>query len=133
MKFLILILFLLSFNAIAANVVYNPKIIDGDTFETNVKPFAKLSPIKARIVGIDTPEIRGDCQIERELAQKAKDRLTELTKNKRVTYDAVYWDKYGGRVNVIAFVGGKDIGKQLIQEGLARPYDGGKKGGWCGQ
>ena len=37
----------------------------------------------------------------------------------------------GGRVDATVIADGADVGKVLIEEGLARPYSGGKRRGWC--
>ena len=41
-------------------------------------------------------------------------------------------DKYLGRMDAFVFTGdGKDVGEILIKENLGRPYDGGRRIGWC--
>jgi endonuclease YncB( thermonuclease family) len=41
-------------------------------------------------------------------------------------------DRYG-RTLASVTVNGRDVGEILIGEGLARPYQGGRRGSWCGQ
>jgi micrococcal nuclease len=114
-----------------AGQVFSPRVVDGDTFVTEVKPYPNLSALSARIVGVDTPEKRGKCDAEKQKAIEATRFLANLVENKIVTYEAVRWDKYGGRVNVIAYVDGVNVGDLLISAGHARPYFGGPRGGWC--
>lgn len=81
-------------------------------------------------LGIDTPEIRGKCAEEKALALKAKAALQELLKG-----DVELWDihngKYAGRVLAHVTADGISVPDALINLGLARPYDGGKRSGWC--
>ena len=41
------------------------------------------------------------------------------------------WDKYGGRILSNVYLDGYLYADMIINEQLARPYDGGKKEGWC--
>ena len=49
-------------------------IYDGDTFRANIKEYPELIGYRMgiRINGIDTPEMRGKCQKEKNLARAAK-------------------------------------------------------------
>ncbi len=49
-------------------------IYDGDTFRVNINSWPEVigRRVPVRIAGIDTPEMRGKCQVEKELARKAK-------------------------------------------------------------
>jgi len=41
-------------------------------------------------------------------------------------------DEYAGRIDArVQLADGRDLGAAMIAEGLARPYDGGKREGWC--
>ncbi|WP_290897841.1 thermonuclease family protein [Hoeflea sp.] len=39
-------------------------------------------------------------------------------------------DRYG-RTLACVYADGRDVAKALIAAGLARPYDGGRREGWC--
>lgn len=107
---------------------------DGDTLRTNQRPVEGLPPISIRVFGIDTPEIRGKCEFEANLARQAKDRVKELVGNSPVKVYIYGWDKYGGRVvGDVILQSGQNLGEILIKEGLAVPYNGGKKKNWCAQ
>ncbi|CAA7614735.1 Nuclease (SNase domain protein) [Magnetospirillum sp. LM-5] len=106
---------------------------DGDTIAVRAHIWpGHYVEVAVRLAGIDTPEIRGKCDRERDLAQKARDSLAQWTASGRVLLTDVTYDKYGGRA--VAKVGtddGSDVASRLIQAGLAYPYEGRTKQGWC--
>ncbi|MBK8159807.1 MAG: thermonuclease family protein [Rhodospirillaceae bacterium] len=111
--------------------------IDGDTLKVHLPGLPmELQPMKVRVRGIDTPEIRGKCDREKQAANKA----TALTRflisqakarKKSIVFSEIGWDKYGGRLDAIVTIDGQSLGAILISAGLARAYDGGKRMGWC--
>lgn len=112
------------------------RVYDGDTMFTNLAQLpAPLNAVSIRLYGIDTPELgwRADCEEEAALAIKAKQFVVDLIgDNKMVSVTNYKWDKFGGRIDGIVFVDGKDIGQELIKVDLARPYMGrGQKPTWC--
>lgn len=87
-----------------------------------------------RLIGFDTPEtFRAQCEAERALGLKARDRLTEIIQTSGWAELEIKpeLDDYG-RFLAVARVSGKEVGSILISEGLARSYSGGKRGSWCG-
>jgi micrococcal nuclease len=105
--------------------VYNAtidSIYDGDTITVTLAlGFGiELKKQKIRLLGIDTPEIRGG---EREEGLKSKARLVELIEGKEITL-VTHKDKTGkyGRWLGTIYVNETNINEQLIQEGFARPY-----------
>lgn len=108
-------------------------VTDGDTFKARVPVWQGIEVTTGvRIQGVDTPELRGKCEHERVLAGKAKEALSEiLNAGKAITLRNVDDDKYSGRVAAQVFVDGESVAEKLIKRGLARPYDGGKRSGWC--
>lgn len=108
-------------------------VTDGDTFKARVPVWQGIEVTTAvRIQGVDTPELRGKCEHEKTLALKAKEALSEiLNAGKAITLRNVDDDKYSGRVAAQVFVDGESVAEKLIKRGLARPYDGGKRSGWC--
>jgi endonuclease YncB( thermonuclease family) len=134
MKKLFYILSILFFsNTCLANEVNIIKVIDGDTFEIEgTYIFNKVLPLKVRVRGIDTPEIKGKCQKERDLAIKAKNFTEQFLKNKNVVIDNIDWDKYGGRILAEVEVDNINLAQTLIKQKLAVEYYGkGKKFNWC--
>ena len=83
------------------------------------------------MLGIDTPELRGKCKAEKELARKAKQyTVTGLREAKKIELRDIQRGKYF-RLLASVFVDGVSLGDLLIREGLAVPYDGGTKKSWC--
>lgn len=108
---------------------------DGDTISVVLPGLpAALNPVAIRIKGIDTPESggRAKCAAERELAAFAT-RFTSaaFAHGERIEFAAPSWDKYGGRIDAEVWIDGTLLSRLLIDAGLARSYDGGKRGGWC--
>jgi len=87
---------------------------------------------RVRLRNADTPEIKGKCASEKALAQQARSFALQLV-GKVVTLEDVKVDKYARRVDAYVIMpDGRDLGRALIAAGLARPYSGGKRAGWCG-
>jgi len=106
-------------------------VYDGDTFRAHVRIWlGQTVSTPIRIDGIDTPEKRGKCEYEKALALEAKAALEELLKGD-VKLTNIRYGKWAGRVLAHVTVNGVDIAGVLISKGLARPYDGGKRSGWC--
>ncbi|CAN5255639.1 hypothetical protein BH10PSE9_BH10PSE9_22980 [soil metagenome] len=110
------------------------RAVDGDTLEVKVSVWLGLQVnTLVRIRGIDTPEKRGKCPREIELAQKATE-LLRIETTPRVVLRNVEGDKYFGRVDadVTTSPDGLDLSEAMLRSGLARPYAGEKRGDWCG-
>ena len=100
-------------------------VIDGDTFGIDRGP-------RIRILGIDAPETHPSrCAEEARLGNEATQKLRELLASSPVTLSGSGYDKYGRELRSVS-VNGQDVGDAMIGAGLARSYDGGKRGGWCG-
>jgi len=107
---------------------------DGDTctftLPTVPPPFGNRIPV--RLAGIDTPEMHGKCDREKIMARQAK-AVTEglLNEAKQIELMDLRRDKYF-RVLAGIRTDGRDVARQLIEAGLAVPYDGGTKtANWC--
>jgi len=105
------------------------KVYDGDTITiasvlpNTTEPIYRFS---IRLNGIDTPEIRGKTQEEKELAIQVRDALTEKIYGKMVELRNVGNEKYG-RVLAEIYLDGENINQWLVDENFAVAYDGGKK------
>jgi micrococcal nuclease len=108
------------------------RVIDGDTLEFVAHVWLGLSlTTHVRVRGIDTPEVRGACPREKEMAAQATAYLNALT-GAGVTVANVSDDKYFGRVIAdVITTSGADVRTAMIASGLARPYDGGASQSWC--
>ena len=88
-----------------------------------------VSGEKVRLEGIDAPEIKGACAYERDLAQRATRRLSELLSGQNFALQRSGTDRYG-RTLARAQTPMGEAGDILIREGLARPWRG-RKEQWC--
>ncbi len=139
LKYIIIIglCFLLNIGIALADVEmreYRDKLCyDGDTCYVTMPALPKtLSKMTVRILGIDTPELRGECSKEKELAMKARIFANKTFREARIIeFKDLKWDKYGGRILSNVYLDGYLYADMIINEQLARPYDGGKKEGWC--
>ena len=108
-------------------------IYDGDTFTATMDSWPGIAGknIGIRISGIDTPELRGKCKREIELARMAKKKTVSMIRSaKTIELKQMRRDKYF-RIDAEVFADGKSIGQALISAGLAVPYQGDKKVTWC--
>ncbi len=104
------------------------RVVDGDT----IKVACSESQGNVRLVGFDTPETyQPRCDAEKRLGQQAKGALEKLLRTAhQIDLKRTGIDKYG-RVLARVYVDGVDIAKPMIAQGLAVPYDGGKRMNWC--
>lgn len=111
-----------------------PMAIDGDTIRGDIAIWPDMTAdVSIRVRGVDTPELHGATQCERDLAAKAK-AFTDawLLANGPILIGGVAPDKYAGRYDaVVTGIGGKVLAEALIQSGNGRAYSGGKRDPWC--
>lgn len=108
-------------------------IYDGDTFTVNIAHWPALvgERISVRINGIDTPELRGKCQKEKDQARAAKQFTVDRLRNARtVELHNLQRDKYF-RILSDVYVDGQSLADALLAKGFAIPYHGGSKRNWC--
>jgi micrococcal nuclease len=100
--------------------------LDADTI---VDPTTK---VHIRVLGLDAPEtFAPHCKAERDLGYQAAGRMQHLLNANVVTVKpSGKLDKYG-RTLAVVLVGKRNVADVLIAEGLARPYNGGKRQSWC--
>ncbi|MEW8522543.1 MAG: thermonuclease family protein [Candidatus Thiodiazotropha endolucinida] len=99
----------------------------------NIKDWPPVigSSMPIRVIGIDAPEIRGRCQSEKLAARRARAITVDLLgKAQHIELRSLKRGKYF-RLLADVWVDGQRLADQLILSGLARPYDGGKRKGWC--
>jgi len=141
MKLIIIIIILtVSFSLYAKDKSYGDvkvlevtSIYDGDTFRANIKGYPAIvgEHMSIRINGIDTPELQGKCDKEKQLARKAKQFTVEhLRGAKSITLKNIKRGKYF-RLIADVYVDGISLGEQLIIKGHAVKYSGKTKRNWC--
>jgi endonuclease YncB( thermonuclease family) len=110
------------------------RVIDGDTFEARVHVWPGIDiTTRVRLRGIDAPELGGArCAEERTKAEMAREALRTMLSEGDVAVLRVGLDKYGGRVLADATTRATpDVSAAMLAKGLARPYTGGRREGWC--
>ena len=108
-------------------------VYDGDTFRVNIDSLPPIvgKNIAIRVNGVDTPEIRGKCQYEKNLALEARDFVrSRLANAKEIKLTNLQRGKYF-RVVANVVVDGVSLERELLDNKLAYEYSGGKKFSWC--
>ena len=108
-------------------------VYDGDTFRVDIDSLSPIvgKNIRIRLNGVDTPEIQGKCQYEKDLAVKARDFVrNKLANAKEIKLTKLQRGKYF-RVVADVMVDGVSLEKELLENKLAYKYTGGKKSSWC--
>ena len=111
------------------------EVKDGDTIRVRASIWLDQEiEVNVRIAGIDTPEKggRAKCAAERVKAERAHFHLEGFLGAGPVILRNIQYGKYAGRVIAdVANADFEDAASSLTQEGLARPYQGRKRPGWC--
>lgn len=107
------------------------KVYDGDTIWIAFNHGENIYKTKARLSGIDTPELKPPLNTPNrkkiiESALKSKNKLSELIENKIITVKCDGADKYG-RLLITIFHKDININEYMIEKKLAVKYDGGTK------
>ena len=108
-------------------------VYDGDTFRVNIDSLPPLigKNIPVRLEGVDTPEINGKCQYEKDLALEARDFVrSKLSNAVEILLNDLQRGKYF-RIVAKVYIDGVSLEEELLQNGLAYQYNGGKKSNWC--
>jgi micrococcal nuclease len=110
------------------------KVIDGDTFLARAKVWpGQEVTVSVRLRGIDAPERKAKCASEFAAAEDARLALEDILSGAPVQIRNISGDKYFARV--IADAGNSDVADAaafMLELNLARPYQGGRRQGWCG-
>ncbi len=117
----------------SATVSEVTSIYDADTFRVNIKGWPPIigKRVPIRVNGIDAPEIRAKCQTEKIKSRKAKQfTVAKLREGRSIELRNMKRGKYF-RIVADVFIDGESLAEHLVEEGLARRYDGGKKSSWC--
>ena len=108
-------------------------VYDGDTFRVDIDSLPPIvgKNIPIRLNGVDTPEIQGKCQHEKNLALNARDFVrNKLANAKEIKLTNLQRGKYF-RVVANVLLDGVSLEQELLENKLAYKYTGGKKSSWC--
>lgn len=135
MPLLTLVLLFLAGLAHGAGIEVPARVVsvyDGDTVRVEASMWPGLTwRGSVRVDGVDTPELRGKCEVEKVKAKAARD-FVRARIGKRVLLVNVRKGKYAGRVVArVKLANGSDLTELLIQQGHGRPYEGGRRREWC--
>jgi len=137
--FLLLTLFLLTPVAAkeygSVTVKRVTSVYDADTFRVDIEGYPAIAGehIPIRVLGVDAPEIRGKCETEKINARLAKQFTVDmLLSAQTIELHNMRRGKYF-RILADVYIDGSSLADLLISMGYARPYDGGKRMGWCGE
>ena len=117
------------------------RVVDGDTIDVTIDlGFKVWKKMRVRMEGINTPESRTRDKEEKKRGLAAKDRLKEILEfnNNKCVLKVSGVGKYGRALAIVLVdslspLNGKDgltlidVNKQLIEEGHAVEYHGGKR------
>ena len=109
------------------------RVIDGDSISVRARIWLGQDvQTLVRIDGVDTPELRGKCPAERQLAIRARDFVIAFLGRGGIFLRDIQYGKFAGRVGSrVLSSDGRDLTDALIAEGLGRTYAGRKRRSWC--
>lgn len=108
-------------------------IYDADSFRVNIPSWPDIIGyrVPVRVSGIDAPELKGKCKEEKTAARLAKKRTVNLLRSAKVIeLRNIQRGKYF-RILADVYVDGNSLAEDLISNGLAVSYSGGKRINWC--
>lgn len=104
-------------------------VYDGDTFKVHldcaVDIYCHNMPV--RVLGVDTPEIKGKTEREKKLAQQAKQFTQDFLNKGPITLSNCGRDKYFRLLCDVSNASGQNLATELIKRNLGYAYDGGTK------
>jgi len=138
MKKFVVILMILLYNCVlyASENFYDVEYVrnyDGDTITVNINDVHPLlgDNINIRVRGIDTPEIRGKCQYEKDLAYEAKYFVENLLiSSNKINLINAERGKYF-RIVADVIIDGVNLKDFLLDKEYIKLYNGGTKSKWC--
>ena len=104
-------------------------VYDGDTFKINLNCSVAVycEKVPVRVLGVDTPEIKGKTAKEKRLAQKAKAFTKNFLAQSPVSLSDCSRDKYFRLLCNVTNGQGQNLAQELIKRDLGYEYWGGKK------
>ncbi|WP_432449842.1 thermonuclease family protein [Aliiroseovarius marinus] len=104
------------------------RVVDGDTVDLT----CPAGRVRARLVGYDTPETHEPrCSAELALGRAATTHLRRvISRSQDIDIQLLGVDRYGRALTRLK-IDGTNVAQNMIQEGLAVPYSGGRRINWC--
>jgi endonuclease YncB( thermonuclease family) len=102
------------------------KVYDGDTITiaTTFNDGITWNRFAVRIMGIDSPEMKGGSDTEKIYATKSRDELRNKILGKIIRLDIVKTPEKWGRILANVYLDDINIGQWMLDNGLAIPYNG---------
>lgn len=104
-------------------------VYDGDTFKINLNCSLDVycEKVPVRVLGVDTPEIKGKTKKEKNAAQKAKKFTKDFLEKGPISLSNCSRDKYFRLLCTVTNAQGQNLADELIKNKLGYEYWGGKK------
>lgn len=104
-------------------------VYDGDTFKINLNCSLAVycEKVPVRVLGVDTPEIKGKTTKEKRLAKEAKAFTKDFLEKGPISLTNCSRDKYFRLLCDVTNAQGKNLAQELIKKDLGYEYWGGKK------
>lgn len=115
------------------SVVYVIRAYDGDTATVGFLHPSTGTPVRlsCRIVGIDTPELRGSTPGEKKLGLLAKKRLQDVIVGEFVTIVGASTEKFNRVLCDLKTDTIESVSQYMLEDpSICKKYDGGKKASW---
>lgn len=107
------------------------RVIDGDTVEVMAEVFpGAFQKFGLRLDGVNAPETRTLNLCEKKAGLKVKHYVESIIP-KQVIITNIHKGKFAGRMIGGILINNKDLADMLLEKGLVRKYDGGKRKQWC--
>jgi micrococcal nuclease len=109
------------------------RVVDGDSLVLRARIWlGQCVKTQVRVGGVDTPKVKGKCEIERRHAKAARAFFMDQLSGNGVHLHDIHYGKYAGRVIArVVLADGRDLAKILIKAGLGRAYAGGRRRPVC--
>ncbi len=104
-------------------------VYDGDTFKINLNCSMAVycEKVPVRVLGVDTPEIKGKTAKEKRLAKQAKAFTQAFLQQEPITLSNCARDKYFRLLCDVTNATGQNLAQELIKHQLGYEYWGGTK------
>jgi micrococcal nuclease len=107
-------------------------VIDGDTYRIRYDGMPQGESVRARHFDTAEKGDRAQCQEEAQKALQGSELARRLLPNGSVVLLSNFGrDRYGRLLATVTLTDGRDLATVMIDSGLAHPYEGGRKRGWC--